>query len=260
MSITQHNNWTDNALIVLKGNKKSEIRLVGFTPAGAGPQFYRQWKNFLPAHYQLESIALPGREHRIKDKLPRSMQEIVNELVNIVSRSMQTDRRPVVFFGHSFGALLAYKVCCQLDIDNLPMALIVSAHCAPMDKTPIGAIHTLPEEAFIQQLKNIEGLPSQVVDSPEYLDLVLPVIRSDLCIDFNTDMENSNPLSLPLLCLSANQDNVAPSKLMENWQTVTNKYYQHNQFDGGHFYIREHIEQVVYVIDDFVMKIFRKLD
>lgn len=260
MNVVQQLPPADDVLIVLRKNEHSKVRLIGFTPAGAGPQFYRQWKQNLPDHYQLEAITLAGREQRITAPLASSMDEVVAQVVSALCNSMEYDSRPMVFFGHSFGALVAFNVCHHLKHGEQPIALVVSAHCGPMHKTPIGEIHRLTDQAFIEQLQTFDGLPSEVLSSPQYIDLVLPVIRSDLAIDYGTDMIDKPQLELPLLILSANQDHVAPPEMMDDWRAITSAASEHVQFEGGHFYIREQLNHVVEQLDTFVMGTLQTLN
>jgi surfactin synthase thioesterase subunit len=39
--------------------------LFAFPPAGAGPNVFRPWLSWLPAHLELVAVKAPGREDRI---------------------------------------------------------------------------------------------------------------------------------------------------------------------------------------------------
>ncbi len=236
----------------LRCDDEADFRLIGFPPAGSGPQFFRPWKVQLGSHYQLEAVNIAGQEARLQEVFATSMNQLVEEIAAALLASRTTDERPMVFFGHSFGALVAFNVCYALRKQDLPVVLCVSAHCGPMHKTPIGAVQQLPDDALIAELHKFEGLLTKILENEAYVKLILPIIRSDLTIDYHTEHHQVVPLTVPLLILAGQDDHVAPMALMKDWLRVSDAQSLMHTYVGGHFYILDKLGDVINSRDNFV--------
>ena len=79
----------------------------------------------------------------------------LRSLVAVLQEALQPwmDRR-CVFFGHSMGALVAFELARALRRDGarLPTHLIMSGAPAPHVKQLSHALHTLPDEEFLQNV------------------------------------------------------------------------------------------------------------
>lgn len=240
-------------------NRQASVRIVGFPPAGSGPMFFQAWKSLLPDTYSLDAVNIPGREHRIGEPFATSIEPIVREVVDALAVLTHEQPKPLVFFGHSFGASLAFEVCQALKQSaymhmDAPIALCVSAHCGPMHRTPIGDVYNLGDAELVKELQRFEGLPPEVFNSEEYTKLALPIIRADLYIDYHTPLRSTPVLDIPLLILIGQDDHVAPSESMEQWHKITTAQHKAYQFNGGHFYIRQYLQEVLAAVDRFVVE------
>src|SRR5439155_16351561 len=115
--------------------------------------------------------------------------EVAVERISSEIQSL-TDK-PYALFGHSLGAALAFEVGCCLERRGLrgPMCLIVSGRGALHrdDKgrddqdtcASRGPTSALPEAEFINVLREMGGTPPEVLNNPEIMKFLLPVIRAD---------------------------------------------------------------------------------
>ena len=227
-------------LRVLRQQSQAPWRFLGFPPAGAGPMFFHAWRDSLPDVFQLEAINLPGRELRLNEALPSKIDALVADLVPVISRSFQHDPRPILMFGHSFGGLVAYEVIRLLNQQGweYPIALCISAHCGPMHRTPVGALHQLDDTALIAELQRFDGLPAEFLSNNEYLSLYLPIIRADLCLDYLAPLRMDCRLHQPLLAMAGENDHVAPPELMRGWRHMSSGKSRFISWPGHHFYLR----------------------
>jgi medium-chain acyl-[acyl-carrier-protein] hydrolase len=148
--------------------------------------------------------------------------------------------RPYGFFGHSMGAVVAFELAQLLRARNLPQpkALYVSAARAPKfrrDWTP----PTEPsDEEFKQELRRLEGVPPEVLENEELLQVILPVLRADTHIYRNYIYVDRPPLNCKIYVYGGKSDpNVKPEHL-QAWQEHTTGAATVRLFPGGHFYLQ----------------------
>ncbi|MFE2959963.1 thioesterase II family protein [Nocardia tengchongensis] len=85
----------------------ASLRLFCFHHAGGGASGYRTWQRALGPHTAVRPVLLPGRERRSGEARFDDLEPLIADL------DVQLDEHltePYVFFGHSMGALLAYRL------------------------------------------------------------------------------------------------------------------------------------------------------
>src|SRR6185503_1192248 len=93
------------------GSPRPLLRLVAIPWCGAGASVYRRLAPSLPDHVDLLAVQLPGREDRYSERRLRRMDQIVEDVIGDVIAAFD---RPLVLFGHSMGALVAYEIALAL--------------------------------------------------------------------------------------------------------------------------------------------------
>ncbi|HVV71514.1 MAG TPA: alpha/beta fold hydrolase, partial [Verrucomicrobiae bacterium] len=162
----------------LKIRPNRALRLFCFPYAGGGLPVFRGWPDALPESVEVRVIQLPGRGPRFREK---RFEDLAN-LARVLSAEIEPllVDQPFALFGHSFGALLAFETARQLrTMGWIPERLIASGNNAPHIPEPLPPIHGLPDEAFLEELKLLNGIQPAVLESQELLELFLPIIRSD---------------------------------------------------------------------------------
>ena len=123
-------------------------------------------------------MQLPGRETRLRERPLTSLEPIVDGAIG----GLETDR-PVVLYGHSFGALVVFELAHRLRRDGRmpPVVLAVSGRRAPQCTDRESPIAQLTDHAFIETVaKRYGGFPPAVLQSPELMALLLPALRADM--------------------------------------------------------------------------------
>lgn len=111
---------------------RGKMRLFTFPYAGSGASVFHNW--FLPLYdsVDLYALQLPGRESRAAEAPYRDMEEAGGAIADCLANLFDDDV-PYVFFGHSMGALLAYRVACVLRARGRtePCRLVLSGMAPP---------------------------------------------------------------------------------------------------------------------------------
>ncbi|HTM49045.1 MAG TPA: alpha/beta fold hydrolase [Bryobacteraceae bacterium] len=217
--------------------KPSRLRLFCFPFAGAGALAYAPWTPALAAAASVCAVRLPGRETRLAEKPAASMPELIERLEAAIEPYLD---HPFAFAGHSMGGAIAFELARALRRRGRPrpLALYVSASRAPqfrLNWTPPPA----PTEAeFLEQLRRLDGIPAEILDNPQAMELALPVLLSDTALYRSYVYEPEPPLDIPIFAYGGREDpNIGPEHL-EAWRAQTTSSFARREFEGGHFFIR----------------------
>ena len=155
--------------------------------------------------------------------------------------------RPFIFFGHSFGALVAFELVRHLRKCSLPQPdmLIVSGCRAPHLPDHNLSLHGLPDAEFLEALNGFNGISSALLEEPELLDLFLPVLRADF-ESFETYVyETESPLNSHIMALGGVHDPRVQREELEAWASQTTSLFQSEYFPGDHFFINSAREAII---------------
>ncbi len=147
--------------------------------------------------------------------------------------------KPFVLFGHSMGALIAFELVRLLSRERQrkPERLFVSGRRAPQIPDPEYHIDELSDAEFIAKLRRLNGTPAAVLDHPEIMQALLPVIRADFAI-CQTYVYTSGPLlDCPITAYGGLEDQEVTRESLEAWRDQTRGGFTLRMFPGDHFFI-----------------------
>lgn len=215
---------------------------------GSATAVYGKWKKFLHPQIECFPIELSGRGRRFAEPLYNTWNHAVEELFE--QMKPQLDSSPVAFFGYSMGSILAFELAHQMKDWNgqAPIHLFLAARAAPNRPNRRPPIHHLPDQAFLDEVLNMGGTPAEIMKHQELLHLFLPVLRADFKI---TETYECFPREGELLCdfsvLGGVEDRISVADLLA-WSSCTKGDTSVHLFDGGHFFIHEHTEEIIHFI------------
>jgi pyochelin biosynthetic protein PchC len=215
-----------------------------FPHAGGAASFFLPWAALLPDGVELLAVRYPGREDRVMEPPATTMDELVEPVI----RGIQTlTGAPLVLFGHSMGALVAYEVARGLRGDHL-IGLAVSGRAGPGSGGP-KALSTLGDAELIAELTAMGGTSPQMLEHPEILQILLPALRADCAVveayDSNPAAGRAGELPIPVTAYHGGADPDVDAAMIDRWATVTRAAFTAREFPGGHFYLVEHASAVV---------------
>ncbi|KAJ8389421.1 hypothetical protein AAFF_G00119590 [Aldrovandia affinis] len=236
-----------------KKRPDAAARLLCFPWAGGGSIHYARWGNLMDSSIEVYAVKLSGRESRVKEPFPKSMQQIVDEVVSVLLPELK--EKPFALFGHSFGAMTSYATAEYLKrVHNLePVHLFLSGASAPYSEIRKNAPKRseLSDEEFLHWLTAIGGTPPEILANPEVLKLFLPVLKADLHVveNYKCSKPESPFLTCPVMCFDGKQD--VPHDL-QAWKDATSGEFTVQMLPGSHFYLKDSCNEKV--ILDFITK------
>lgn len=236
---TQTGTMTQTAdpwLTVFKPNPKASMRLFCFPYAGGTALIYRTWAQKVPSHMEVVAIQLPGRATRLHEPLVTKLTDLVEPLARAIEPFVD---EPFGFFGHSMGALIAFEVArfFQREGRPLPLHLFVSGRTSPQLNRENRRLYNLPKHELLEELQQLEGTPPEVLDNPELMELMLPLLRADFSICDTYEYTEGAPLDCPISAFGGLQDHDIPRRNLEAWREHTSATFTLRMFPGHHFFL-----------------------
>jgi medium-chain acyl-[acyl-carrier-protein] hydrolase len=145
---------------------------------------------------------------------------------------------PCAFFGYSMGALIAFEMARALRAhhDLTPLHLFLAARRGP--RLPSSSFTTgLGDREFIKELERIGGVPKQILESPDMLELILPTIRADFALCESYSYSRGPLLDCPLTILGGKEDPDVSYRALATWAEETTSRCTVKMLNGDHFFM-----------------------
>jgi surfactin synthase thioesterase subunit len=212
------------------------LRLFLFPHAGSGASIYNQWPALLPDTVGHQCVQLPGRQERRTETTFTQMQPLVEALHEALDAEL--DDRPYAFFGHCMGAQLAYRLALEIERDGGTGPVLIGASgWAPEGfLTPTLEQAYMPEDELVGWIRSMGSVPTEIVDDPQALALIIPAMRADLAV-VASYADDGAKLHCPVVTYSGRSDPLMTAGAMASWSTRTSHYLGNSEFHGDHFYI-----------------------
>jgi medium-chain acyl-[acyl-carrier-protein] hydrolase len=213
------------------------LRLFCFPYAGGGASFFRPWARALPEAVLLCPVQLPGRESRLREPLLTALPQLTRAIAGALAPYF---REPFAFFGHSMGALIGYELARLLRSEHgaEPACLFISACPAPqVPRREEERTFNLPEPELVNKLRRLNGTPQEVLDHPDLMRLILPILRADFEISETYSYVPGEPLTCPIRAYGGLRDADVPHGELELWREHSTGSFSLKMFPGGHFFI-----------------------
>ncbi|SEF27277.1 Surfactin synthase thioesterase subunit [Amycolatopsis pretoriensis] len=209
-------------------------RLVLFPHAGGAASCFHAASAALAPAVDVLAVQYPGRQDRHAEPLVDDLLVLADRLAAVLDADVTG---PVVFFGHSMGASLAFEVARRLG--SRVRGLVVSARRAP--SAPRAAwVHELGDDALLADVRRLGGTDTRVLEHPRLARMVLPVLRNDYRAAETYHRRPGPDVSCPILALVGDRDPKVPEAEARRWAAHTSGEFELKTFAGGHFYVDDH--------------------
>ena len=238
---------TPRWVVGFKEKPDTRIRLFCFPYAGGNAASYRSWQDALPTSVQVLPVQLPGRGERLSEPAFKHLPEMIQVLGPAL---LPYFNQPFVFFGHSMGALIVMELSRWLRRTGNPMPeqLFISGRRAPQLPSEELPSFDLTEPEFIERLRELNGTPPEVLDHPELMQLMIPLLRADFSVCETYQYQVEQPFNCPVTVFGGLEDVEIPREKLKPWHEHTTASFSLHMFPGNHFFIHAAQRDVIRLI------------
>ncbi|MEU9041345.1 MULTISPECIES: thioesterase domain-containing protein [unclassified Kitasatospora] len=213
----------------------ARVRLFCFPYAGGGTSVFRSWHEFLDPSVEVCPVLLPGREERISEPPATVMADLV---VRLAEHLEPWTDKPFAFFGHSMGGQIAFALTRLLAERGArtPTWLFLGG-CVPQ-RTAMRR-HLLPDAELTEEIRQMNGMPTAVLNDPEILALLLPVLRADFALTETYLTEPGVTVPVPMTTFAGVDDAEARPADMKEWARHCAGPSESLELPGDHFFLNE---------------------
>ncbi len=219
--------------------------LFVFPHAGGSASFYVPFARTFTSGVKCVGIQYPGKKGTHDVSALGSISDLADAAVKKLPAIGPDDS--VSFFGHSMGALVAFEVARRLDeqgssIDNL----FVSACAAPGHS----GYDYIPDtdQGLLDAASEMMGTNPEFLQNKEFAERILPTLRGFKAIT-KYQVDDDATVSCPIYAYYADDDEAATTEKVTPWKTRTTSEFAMRQFPGHHFYLTDHLAELVSDID-----------
>jgi surfactin synthase thioesterase subunit len=230
------------------GEKNKRINLFCLHFAGGNKYSYRQYIERAPSFLNIVALESPGRGARMKEPLISDIHALVNDLYKQICDKV--DEAPYAIYGHSMGGLVAYLLAVKLKEDNhnLPLHLFITGTTGPSAPSRIERKrHLLDHKDFIQEIKELGGMPDEILQNEELLHYFEPILRSDFMVSENYVYEDYAPLNIPFTVITGTEEDMEGEDIYL-WQKESTCAIDFKKLPGNHFFIYKYVQEIVDII------------
>jgi surfactin synthase thioesterase subunit len=213
------------------------VRLVCLPHAGGTAHAYRSWPALLPADVAVFAVQYPGRQDRFAEPLV----DDIGQMTQCIAAAVQPFLgEPLVIFGHSMGAFVAYEVTVELERRHGPVVdLLMVSGAPPPHRKALGQLHTRSDAALIADIKRINASFLEVAAKPDLLGVLLPMIRADYRLSETYTRGEPVPVSAALVAVGGAADPEVSRDRLEAWSACAAGPFEAITLPGTHFYLFE---------------------
>lgn len=222
-------------------------RLVCFPHAGGSASYYLPVSGALSPRVDVVAVQYPGRQDRRAEPLIDDIGALADQLYEVLRGR---DDRPLTFFGHSMGALVAFEVARRFERDGAgPVRLFASGRRAP-SRYRDENVHRRDDDGIIAEVKAMSGTDNRLLGDDELIRMILPALRGDYRAVETYRCPPGATVDCPVTALVGDDDPKTSLDEAEDWRHHTTGDFDLRVLPGGHFYLNNRGPDVLKILDE----------
>ncbi|MET4142845.1 thioesterase domain-containing protein [Pedobacter sp. UYP1] len=228
--------------------------LFCFPFAGGNKYSYRDFEEFIFPGVNMITMEYPGRGLRTKEEFMTNIDDLIDDLYIDIIKNI--GKNEYAFYGHSMGGIMAFFLCKKLIAGNHkpPKHLFITGTTGPTSNSRREKQrHLMSKEAFIQEIRDLDGCPEEVLNNDELLDYFEPILRADFRISETFMYTTTELLEIPVTVITGTDEDLKMEDI-KLWQKETTHNIDFQQMPGKHFFILDYPAEIMEIVTN---KIYR---
>lgn len=226
---------------------EAPVRLFCFPHAGGSASFFHPLSAALADRLEVTCLQYPGRQDRLHEPCLDDMTELADRVLAEIEPSLD---RPVLLFGHSMGATLAFEVALRMEYDLgiVPRTAFFSGRRAPSTPRRADTVDLADDEALLHEIRGLSGTDARLLDDEDLRHMILPAIRGDYRAVQNYRLSGRSTLRCPVQVLTGDSDPKTTLEEAKAWEQHTTGPHAVRVFRGDHFFLTKHQPEIIRLI------------
>jgi len=197
---------------------------------GAAAAYRRHLSQALTGH-DVQAADLPGCGARYREAPARYLSHLAAE----EAAALDGETEPVIFYGNSLGALVAFEVARRRAASGRPVAgLVVAGRNAP--HRGAGRSAARADDQIVETLRSIGGTPDEVLSNENLLAVFMPVLRAGFEMLDTYAFVAEPALDCPTLVFGGTEDPLVDQAGLEAWRECVSGPVRLVRPRGGHLF------------------------
>lgn len=225
-------------------------QLFCFTYAGGNAAFFDEIEKDIP-NIEFVKPEYPGHGTRRKEISYNDFSLLADEMFRIIKEQYRGG--DYALFGYSMGTITLIEVLKRILESgmNKPVCVFLAAH-EPYTKAELsGYGRDEFDEKIKQRTIAFGAVPQQLIENKSFWRMYLPIYRADYMMISKYKFENLMlKFEIPATVFYSETD--TPFADMRGWKNIFVKHCGFYNFEGNHFFIREHHKKIADIIEKLI--------
>jgi surfactin synthase thioesterase subunit len=215
---------------------------VVFPHAGGSATGYRKLATALAAGGgDAYIVQYPQRAERLTEPAAETVQDLARSLF-VAGPWRQV--APLRLFGHSMGAVVAFEFAKIAESRGAAVeklwASAAPAPCAVEAKPDLPTSH----DDLLVDMTDFGGTDAELLADPEFAELLVTAMRADYAAINRYTCAPDVQIAADISALGAHGDMRVDASELQRWSGHTTGAFDLDWYDGGHFYLDDHIDDI----------------
>jgi mycobactin phenyloxazoline synthetase len=146
------------------------------------------------------------------------------------------------------GAVVAFEFACVAERLNVEVAqLWASAGQAPSTVAESPALPTSDEDVLADMM-DLGGTDPRLLDDEDFVELLVRAVQADYRAMDRYSCSADVRIAADIHAVAGERDHRVAREQMQRWETHTRGQFALSLFDGGHFYLTDHLDTVAALV------------
>ncbi|MBL6449342.1 thioesterase [Fulvivirga sp. 29W222] len=220
--------------------------------AGGSKYSFKEFEDYNCEGIDVVTLDYPGRGGRMREPLLSETVAIAHNLLPQAKALIGNE--DYVVYGHSMGATVGFELVHFLMNAGLPQPahLFVSGATGPAAfSRTVRNWHNLPKDELLKILKDLNGMPEEILNNDEFFDFYEPIIRADFKAVESYAYKKRQPLNIPITVMNGTREPFDEQEV-KLWGDETVFPVEYMKMEGHHFFIFDHVSTIINTIRERV--------
>ena len=220
--------------------------VVVFPHAGGAAAAYRSLAKALSSNgVDTYVVQYPQRADRRNHPPADSIGALASELFEAGDWASAA---PLSLFGHCMGAVVAFEFARVAEANGVPVRVLwASAGQAPSTVAAYGPLPT-SDSGVLADMIDLGGTDPVLLEDEEFVELLVQAVQADYRALNVYSCRPDVRISADIHAVGGNRDHRIGREVLASWETHTSGRFTVSDFEGGHFYLNDHLDAVARMV------------